>query len=191
MAIRERGVLIIGIVAIFVIFLLFLFFFYRPRIASRLRVNAEIKKVQTRISEIRAMAREIERLRLKIEELEEANRQFIQKVAPRHVTLDLTKRLASEAKKYDVRFLAIRPPGLDTLLLSETEDVPIRPLPFEITCQGKYLDIGRFIESLKDFPFYVKIHELDMTGKAELRPEIEARLLLNIYTSSLFSGGEM
>ncbi|MEO0098274.1 MAG: type 4a pilus biogenesis protein PilO [candidate division WOR-3 bacterium] len=191
MNIKERGVLLIGIIVIILIFLFFVFVLYRPRISSRMAVNAKIKEMQKRISEIRALAREIERLRMKIEELEEANRTFMEKVAPRRATLELGKRLAEEAKRYNVRFIAVRPPGLDTLLTQETPEVPIRPLPLEVTCQGKYLDIGHFIESLKDFPFYVKVHELDMTSKAELRPEIEAKLLINIYTSSLLDRREM
>lgn len=191
MNIKERGVLLIGIIVIILIFFLFLFFLYRPRISSRMSVNAKIKEMQRRITEIRALAREIERLQSKIRELEEGNRAFMEKVCPRRTTLDLAKRLAEEAKKYNIRFIAVRPPGLDTLLTQETPEIPIRPLPLEVTCQGKYLDIGHFIESLKDFPFYVKVHELDMATKPELRPEIEARLLINVYTSSLLERREM
>jgi|UniRef100_A0A7C3UQG0 Tfp pilus assembly protein PilO len=191
MSIKERGVLLIGIIIIVLIFLLFVFFLYRPRIAARMQVNAKIREAQKRISEIRALAREIERLRLKIEELEEENRAFMAKVAPRSATLNLAKTLANEAKRYNVRFVGVRPPGLDTLLTQETPEVPIRPLPLEVTCQGKYLDIGHFIESLANFPFYVKVYELEMTSKPELRPEIEAKLLINIYTSSLVERGEM
>jgi Tfp pilus assembly protein PilO len=191
MSIKERGVLLIGIIIIVLIFLLFVFFLYRPRIAARMQVNAKIREAQKRISEIRALAREIERLRLKIEELEEENRAFMAKVAPRSATLNLAKTLANEAKRYNVRFVGVRPPGLDTLLTQETPEVPIRPLPLEVTCQGKYLDIGHFIESLANFPFYVKVYELEMTSKTELRPEIEAKLLINIYTSSLVERGEM
>ncbi len=186
MTLKGRSILIIGIVGIIIIFLFFLIFLYRPRIASRLAVHNKIKQVQARITEIRALGREIERLKLKIKELEEANQQFIEKVTARDYALELTKKLASEAQKYEVRFLTIRPPGLDTLLLQENEATPIRPIPFEVTCQGKYLDIGRFIESLKDFPFYIKVYEIEMTGKSEIRPAIEARLLINIYSSSLF-----
>ncbi len=191
MGIKERGILLIGIVIIVVIFLLFFFFLYRPRITARVEVNKKIREGERRISEIRALAREIDRLRLKIEELEEANRTFFEKVAPRQKTLELAKEIAYEAKKFNVRFVSVRPPGLDTILAQETPDVPIRPFPIEVTCQGKYLDIGRFVESLKNFPFYVKVHELEMTGKNELRPEIETRLLINFYISSLQTGRSM
>jgi Tfp pilus assembly protein PilO len=97
----------------------------------------------------------------------------------------LAKQLSEEAKKYNIRFLSIRPPGLDTLLTQETKETPLRPIPFEITLQGRYLDIGRFIANLRNFPYFVKVYELEFIGKDEIKPLIEARILVNIFASSM------
>jgi len=131
------------------------------------------------------MVKGIGALRRQITQLEEQNAELMSHVVPRAQLLTLLRELAKIAERYNISFLEIRPPGLDTMLQSETADKPIRAVPFQIVLQGRYLDIGAYIEHLNQFPYFVKIPEFEVTGKDEIRPAVEARLLLNIYASSL------
>jgi Tfp pilus assembly protein PilO len=185
MSILQRKWLVGGLIILGLIAVIFIVFLYQPKIAARAKIRAEAKELKAKIEELRRLAKESEVLRLKIAKLEEENKEFVAKIAPRSEVLTLAKQLSEEAKKYNIRFLSIRPPGLDTLLTQETKETPLRPIPFEITLQGRYLDIGRFIANLRNFPYFVKVYELEFIGKDEIKPLIEARILVNIFASSM------
>ncbi len=185
MNILQRKWLFGGLIVLLVIVIIFVLFLYQPKIAGRTKLKAEAKALKSRIEELRKLAKETEILKLKIAKLEEENREFVARIAPRSEILNLAKQLSEEAKKYNIRFISIRPPGLDTLLTQETKETPLRPIPFEITLQGRYLDIGKFIADLRKFPYFIKVYELEFIGKDEIKPLIEARILVNIFASSL------
>ncbi|MEO0087104.1 MAG: type 4a pilus biogenesis protein PilO [candidate division WOR-3 bacterium] len=185
MNLLQRKWLVGGLIVLFLIIVIFVIFLYQPKIASRAKLKSEAKALKTKIEELRKLAKETEVLKQRIAKLEEENREFVARIAPRSEVLQLVRQLSEEAKKYNIKFLSIRPPGLDTLLTQETKENPLRPIPFEITLQGRYLDIGKFIADLRKFPYFIKVYELEFTGKDEIKPLIEARILVNIFASSL------
>ncbi|MEN9979754.1 MAG: type 4a pilus biogenesis protein PilO, partial [candidate division WOR-3 bacterium] len=67
----------------------------------------------------------------------------------------------------------------------------VRPVPFMVTVQGRYLDIGRFVEGLGDYPYFVRVPDFDFSAREDIRPEVEAKLLVNIYASSLAGRGDL
>ena len=54
--------------------------------------------------------------------------------------------------------------------------------------RGRYLDIGHFVENLDKFRYFVRVPEFDIEGKDEIRPFVEARLLINIYATKNTTG---
>ncbi|MEO0092805.1 MAG: type 4a pilus biogenesis protein PilO [candidate division WOR-3 bacterium] len=185
MNILQRKILFGGIAGLILLAILAVVFLYQPKIRARVKIQAEAESLRRQIKEMKEMVKGIGTLRRQISQLEEQNIELFSHVAPREQLLTLLRELAKIAERYNITFLEIRPPGLDTMLQSETPDRPIRPVPFQIVLQGRYLDIGAYIESLNRFPYFVKVPEFELTGKDEIRPAIEARILLNIYTSSL------
>lgn len=185
MEILQRKILFGGIVALIVLVILSIVFLYQPKIQARLKTQAEVTKLRNQLKEMQEMVKGIGALRSQIAKLESQNAEFMSHVAPRAQLLTLLRELAKIGERYNITFLEIAPPGLDTMLQFESADKPIRPVPFQIVLQGRYLDIGNYINDLTHFPYFVKVPEFEITGKDEIRPAIEARLLLNIYTSSL------
>lgn len=185
MGLLQRKWLFGGFIILFLIIVIFVIFLYQPKIAARAKIKEETRALKAKIGELRKLAKETEVLKTRIAKLEEENKEFVARIAPRSEVLQLAKQLSEEAKKYNIRFLSIRPPGLDTLLTEETKETPLRPIPFEIVLQGRYLDIGKFIANLSKFPYFIKVYELEFTGKDEIKPLIEGRILVNIFASSL------
>ncbi len=185
MGILQRKILFGGIIVLIILIILSVLFLYQPKIQARVKIQTETNNLRNQINDMKEQVKGIGTLRKKITQLESQNAELMSHVAPRDQLLTLLRELAKLGEKHNISFLEIRPPGLDTMLQAETSESPIRPVPFQIVIQGRYIDIGTYIDNLKQFPYFVKTPEFEITGKDEIRPAIEARLLLNIYTSSL------
>ena len=187
----ERRVLIIGLAAYVVLALLAIFLLYRPRIQARAENSAQAVQMQKQLDETRARVKGIGKLRERVAELEQANSQFIARVIPRSQMLSMLRQLAQLGADRKVRFLEIAPPSLDSLLQQENPAVPLRTVPFMVTVQGRYIDIGQYVESLDKFPYFVRVPDFEVNAREDVRPEVEAKLLVNLVTSSLAMCGKL
>jgi Tfp pilus assembly protein PilO len=187
MEILKRRVLFGGLIGLLIVIIFFVVFLYRPKMVKRQMVDKEVSTLRKQVAENEAMARDIDKLRDQVTALEESQQEFMSKVAPRSDILTVVREMVNLAQPYNLTFTEMQPPGLDTLLRTENPDRPLQPVPFMLIFQGKYLDIARFIESLKDFPYFIRTPEIDLTARDDIRPIIEVRLLINIYASSLVS----
>ncbi|MEO0083113.1 MAG: type 4a pilus biogenesis protein PilO [candidate division WOR-3 bacterium] len=185
MNLLKRKVLLGGLIGIIVIIIFFIFVFYRPKIINSKKFDNEIINLRKQIKENEAMARDIENLRAQIAKLEEQTEAFMLKIAPRNEVLSIVQQMVELGKPYNLIFIEIRPPGLDTLIHIDKPDKPIQPLPFILVIQGRYLDVARYLESLRDFAYFVRCPEIEVIGKQEIRPLVEVQVLINLYGSSL------
>jgi Tfp pilus assembly protein PilO len=191
MALLERRVLIIGLAVCVLLAIFAVFVLYQPRLRARQANAAQASALQKQLDETRARVKGIGRLRERVAELQQANAQFIARVVPRSQMLSMLRQLAQQAADRKVRFLEIATPSLDTLLQQETPTAPLRSVPFLITVQGRYIDIGQYVESLDKFPYFVRVPDFEVNAREDIRPEVEAKLLVNMVTSSLATGGKL
>lgn len=185
MEILKRKVLLGGIIGIIVIIVLAIIFLYRPHIVTNRTVQKEIVDLRKKIKENEEMAKDISRLRDEVRVLEEEQRSFMSKVVPRSEMLSVVRQLVQLSDGYNLIFTEIKPPGLDTVLQVENSESPLKPVPFLLTVQGRYLDMARYLESLQSFPYFLRTPEIEITSRDDLKPMVEARLLINLYVSSL------
>lgn len=187
----ERRVLLIALAAYVVLAVLAVVFLYQPQLSKRQRNAATVAELQKQLDETRARVKQIGRLRARVEELEAQDVAFRSHVVPRSQMLSTLKDLAQKATDAKVRFLEIQPPGLDTLLEEETQNTPLRSVPFMVTVQGRYIDIGLYVESLNSYPYFLRVPAFEVVSRDDIRPEVEAKLQLNLYASSLASGSKL
>ena len=191
MALLERRILIIGLAVYVVLALLAVFLLYRPSLQARQRNAAQAAQLQKQLDDTRARVQGIGQLRQRLAELQQTNAQFVARVVPRSQMLSMLRQLAQLAAERKVQFMEIDPPSLDTLLLQETPATPLRTVPFMVTVQGRYVDIGQYVESLDKFPYFVRVPDFEVTAREDIRPEVEAKLLVNLVASSLSTGGKL
>ncbi|MFO7650582.1 MAG: type 4a pilus biogenesis protein PilO [bacterium] len=187
----ERRVLLIALAAYVVLAVLAVVFLYQPQLSKRQRNAATVAELQQQLDETRARVKQIGRLRARVEELQAQDVAFRSHVVPRSQMLSTLKDLAQKATYAKVRFLEIQPPGLDTLLEEETQNTPLRSVPFMVTVQGRYIDIGLYVESLNSYPYFLRVPAFEIVSRDDIRPEVEAKLQLNLYASSLASGSKL
>ncbi len=191
MALLERRVLVIGLAVCILLAVFAVFVLYQPSLRARQHNAGEAAKLQKQLDETRARVKGIGRLRERAAELQQANAQFIARVVPRTQMLSMLRQLAQMAADRKVRFLEIAPPSLDTLMQQETPTAPLRSVPFLVTVQGRYIDIGQYVESLDKYPYFVRVPDFEVTAREDIRPEVEAKLLVNVVASSLPLGGKL
>jgi Tfp pilus assembly protein PilO len=190
-ALLERRVLLVGLIVYLLLAVFAVAVLYRPRLAARQRTAAQVVELRKQLDETRARVKGIGRLRERVAELQQANAAFIARVIPRDQMLSMLRQLAQLAAERRVRFLEIQPPGLDTLLQQESPSSPLRSVPFTVTVQGRYMDVGQYVESLDLFPYFVRVPDFEVTAREDIRPEVEAKLLVNLYASSLATGSKL
>lgn len=187
----ERKVLLIALGICVVLALAAFFLLYQPRVKARQDNASQAAQLQRQLDETRARVKGIGRLRERVAELTQANAQFVARVVPRSQMLSMLRQLAQLAADRKVRFLEIAPPSLDTLMQQETPSSPLRTVPFLVTVQGRYIDIGQYVESLDKFPYFVRVPDFEVNAREDIRPEVEAKLLVNLVASSLATGGKL
>jgi Tfp pilus assembly protein PilO len=191
MALLERRALIIGLAAYVLLAIVVWFVLYQPRLQARQRNATQAAQWQKQLDETRERVKGIGRLREHVAELQQTNAEFIARVVPRAQMLSMLRQLAQLAAERKVRFLEIAPPSLDTLMQQESPTAPLRSVPFLVTVQGRYIDIGQYVESLDKFPYFVRVPDFEVNAREDIRPEVEAKLLVNLYASSLATGGKL
>ena len=191
MALLERRVLLIGLIVCVLLGVFAVFVLYRPRLEARQRNAAEVARLSKELEATRERVKGIGRLRQRLADLQAANAAFAARVVPRSEMLAVMQRLATLAQEGKVRFIEVNPPGLDTLLQQESPQAPLRAVPFLVTAQGRYIDIGRYVESLSTFPYFVRVPDFEVTAREDIRPEVEVKLLVNLFASSLAAGGQL
>ena len=191
MVLIERKILLAGLIVYVVLGLFAVFVLYQPRLASRQRHAAEVTKLSKELRETQERVKGIGGLRVRLAELQATNAAFAARVAPRSGILAVVEHLAAVAEDKKVRFIEVAPPGLDTLLQEESSNAPLRAVPFMVTTQGRFLDIGRYVESLNDFPYFVRVPDFEVTAREDIRPEVEVKMLVNLYASSLTTEGKL
>lgn len=185
MGILQRRVVFIGLVVYILLGIAAWFLLYQPRITARQKAVKEIAELRKQLDETKARIAEMPRLRQKKEQLEQEISDIWARVVPRSEMLGLFRKISQEAERQRVHFMEIVPPGLDTLLQEEGPSAQVRPVPFMVTVQGRYLDIGRYIQSLGGYQYFVRVPDVDINAREDIRPEVEAKMLVNIYVSSL------
>ena len=181
----ERRVLMIGLIVLAGLTVLAVIFLYMPNMATRNRNLSEVAKLDKEIKDLKAMAAGIEQLRQKVVESEKQVAEFNARVARYDSLYYLIHEICDDARKtYHLDFTEIKPPSKDTLLLVGVT-APLVGIPYQLTVRGRYLDVGHFIESLDRFRYFVRVPELEIVGRDDIRPFIEARLLINLYATKM------
>lgn len=190
-ALLERRVLLVGLIVCLLLGVIAAFVLYRPRIQARQVNAAEVASLKKQLDETRERVKGIGRLRERVAQLQETNAAFVARVIPRSQMLSMLRQLAQLASDRKVRFMEIQPPGLDTLLQQESPTSPLRSVPFTVTVQGRYMDVGQYVESLDKFPYFVRVPDFEVNAREDIRPEVEVKLLVNLYASSLTFGSKL
>jgi len=181
----ERRILFGGLIVLAALTVVAVLALYAPNIAQRNRNVAQVRDLDKQIKDLKEMTAGIGQLRAKVIESEKQVAEFNARVARYDSLYGLIQEITDAGRaNYRLEFVEVRPPSKDTLLMSNVS-APLAAIPYQFTVRGRYLDIGRFVESLDRFRYFVRVPEFEVIGRDDIRPFVEARLLINIYATKI------
>jgi Tfp pilus assembly protein PilO len=179
----ERKILLGALIVYGALAVLAVAFLYIPNIAKRNKNIAEVQRLDKDIKDLRQMAAGIGQLKVKVVESEKLVAEFNARVAHYDSLYYLVKEITDAGRtECHLEFLEIKPPSKDTLLMAGVT-TPLVGIPYQFQIRGRYLDIGRFVESLDKFRYFIRVPEFEVLGRDDIRPFVEARLLINIFAT--------
>lgn len=91
-------------------------------------------------------------------------------------------KLSQGGERYELKFLSIKPRDI-----REAEIVCIGPgiscckLLITMDIEGRYNNLGRYLEELENLPLITRVEHLEIHGKSDVLPNIKAVLILALY----------
>lgn len=137
-----------------------------------------LKALQHYRSEIARMERELEMLR-------EQEAVWEARFLSRAELPSLTDRIIQLGRSLGLSLVRIRP-SLQELYAMEMSGMPVSgqnlmKLPLRVHFQGRFHDLGRFLESLGELPFQVTVSDISISHNREIYPAVDIYLYLFIY----------
>jgi Tfp pilus assembly protein PilO len=173
-AIVVSCVFLLGLTVIWFMFL------YKPQ-ASELRIlKEETEGLFLKLQSLRATKEQIAVLEQQVEKLSNEVRDAGQKVAPKESLPQLVQHLKKKGTGHGLTFHNIIP-DFESLIAAGGNSTDVLKLTLHLKLQGEYLNIGRYIASLGDLPFYVSVGDILLTYNHRIHPEVDVTLDLNVF----------
>ncbi len=143
-------------------------------------VNSELENIMAKVRNAQLAGENINLLKQRYEEEQKKLHLERQRFVDKNDLSIVTERLKKFAAKYHLQLMDFSPAFENYFTSSKYER--IIALPIELGVEGKYLDIGRFIEDWDKLPFYLVADELSIE-RTEYNPNIlKAQVKSLLYT---------
>ena len=169
----------LSVLLLSVIIVWFIFFYY-PKSVQIDQLKSQINEMKNNLASASQANVDLENIENKLvdekSKLEEVNARFVEK----EDLASVSKKLGAFAKNYNLKLTDFAPVFED--YFADTSKTVIKSLPLAITVQGAYLDIGRFIESWGNLPFYLEAHEISIQRSKPVSNVLEATISTKLYS---------
>ena len=162
--------------------LVFQFLIYLPKDDEKEQLKADLKLTANKFNTAKLAEKDLENIRLKLHEQEKKLEAIKGKFIYKNQLRDITGRMQQITKGYNLRIADFTPELQSSF--SDTSTVSAGPLPFSITVSGKYMDIGKYLESWSDLEFYIMHEEIFIRKKNPKQNILEAEIIGNLYAWS-------
>ena len=155
---------------------------YRPQ-ASELKVlKEETQDLLLKLQSLRATDEQITVLEKQVAKLRTEVREAGQKVVPKKRLPQVVEQLRKKGRGYRLTFHNIIP-DYESLIAADNSSADVLKLTLHLKMQGQYLDVGRYIASLGDLPFYVSVGDMLLRYNESIHPEVDVTLDLDVFLS--------
>ena len=173
---REKYLTVTIIIVIMMITGAAFFFFFMPEIKAIDELQTEVNALITQLSEARKRMDKINTLRAELQQLSAEILALESRYVKEEDLLPAINELAEIAKSKGIEVLDIQPPDISLI-----QNRNVKKLPVNLMFRGRFLTIGRFLEELKDFRYFVTIEEIEIITEPDIYPEVLANVTLSLY----------
>jgi Tfp pilus assembly protein PilO len=181
-----KNIFVLLLISFAVSLLVFNYAIYDPAEQEKELLQKQLLETENKFNNANHAKLELENIREKLnlenEKLEKIKLKFITKNELSSITFQMRDR----TKKHKLKLIGFTP--IFEQYFADTSKALVKALPFSITLSGKFIDIGKFIESWANFNFYIvpdEIHLVKMNNKTN---NLEAVIVGRFYAWSNTQG---
>jgi len=177
---KERNILLVLSMVLIVGFGYWSLFFNARQKEDLVNVNYELEQIMAKVRSAQMARENIALLKKRYDEEQKKLHLERQRFVDKSDLSVVTGQLKQFAAKYHLQLMDFSP-AFESYFASSKYN-RIIALPIELSVEGKYLDIGRFIEDWDKLPFYLVADELSIT-RTEYDPNmLKAQVKSLLYT---------
>lgn len=175
--------ILIATALLIVIGVTWFFILYRPEVAELQSLKEKTEDVLMSLRSLRVTDAQVNALAERAEALKQDITAVQAKIAPKSQLPAIVEQIRRKGQRYGLKFHNIIPDYNSLLSMSSEQNgqTDILKLTLHIKLQGRYKNLGKFIESLGDLPVYLSIGELSINYQEAIHPELEIYLDTILY----------
>ena len=168
---------IIFLVSFIALGVLWFSFIYSPLQIDETNAKIRFEEVSSKLKYAR---RDLGMIENRLDKKKEALADVKTRIVDRKNLSNITEALRNRAQDFKLEITDFTP-VLENYF-ETTGNSQVKPLPLVITVSGRYLQIGKFIESWDNLNFYLTVHEIIVEKLDVHSNELTATITCNLYT---------
>jgi Tfp pilus assembly protein PilO len=152
---------------------------YRPIETEQEAIENQLRRTIKKFNTARHAKRDLEHTREMLFHEKEILADIQSKFIKKGDLSSITFQMRDKTREYKLLLIDFTP--VFKYYLADTSNSPVKPLPFSITVSGKFLDIGKFIESWEKFDFYIIPDEIHLSKFSSKTNKLEATIVGRFY----------
>ncbi|KAA3617283.1 MAG: hypothetical protein D8M58_03145 [Calditrichaeota bacterium] len=174
-----KNIFIVLVLSLATVVVAFNFAIYNPAEEERLLLQKQLNKTVQKFKNASRAKKDLENIRERIDiendRLSEIKKKFIEKNDLSNITLQIRER----TNQHHLKLLEFTP--VFKFYFADTSKSPVKSLPFSVIVTGKFIDIGKFVESWNDFDFYIIPEEIQIEKLNNKSNNLEAMIVGRFY----------
>jgi Tfp pilus assembly protein PilO len=177
---REKAIISVVILiaaAIGVYRLLFI-----PRVRNVGNIKKEIEVLSIKARDARNLEEKLPELREEVLLKQKEFSLFKEGLIEKTEIPQAISELSQAGQKHDLKFLSIKPKDIkEAEIVCIGKDLSCCKLLITMDIEGKYNNLGRYLEEIENLPLMARLEHLEIHGKEDILPKIKAVLVLAMY----------
>ena len=169
--IREKMAISTGVCLLTI--LLWYVFFYTPKRNALKRIKEEQRLIQTQYDQLLENSSHMMFESAKKLEVSKKCMAILDNLPYKEDIASALSLIMDVAQGKDIRIISISP---NKLSFSENHDSELEKMAFDMTMEGGYLNICRYLFDLIDLPFFIGYGNIDIESSREIYPETKAQM---------------
>ncbi|MFQ5604858.1 MAG: type 4a pilus biogenesis protein PilO [bacterium] len=148
---------------------------YRPDWVKLQAFKEESKKLLVQLQSFKVTDAQISALQAQVEKIQDEILTTRSKLIPKENLSQAVNELRNCGSRFGLKFNQVIPEYKSLIKLPDVEQTPseIINLPVHVKLQGYYKNFGRFVEALRELPFYVSVGEVIIVYNEAIHPRVE------------------
>ena len=148
-----------------------------PKWQEASRLKRDLALMTQRTEGARGVIEAAERLRGQLEGARVKLRYLDEKILSRRDFTRILEQLAEATRERNIRIISMKPREE----AKANPDSLCESLPIEMEIRGRYIDLGRYLEDLKDRPLLLNVESLQIRPDEKEAPILSVHMVLTAY----------